>query len=96
MERVSEKIYSVNEIKEMLFNYLVNTKVRKVILFGSYSKNMATKVRDIDLVIDTNGLLRGFAFLDLVLDLEKLFNKKVNGFECSEIIENSTIDYEIK
>lgn len=34
MERVSEKIYSVNEIKEMLFNYLVNTKVRKVILFG--------------------------------------------------------------
>ena len=60
MERVSEKIYSVNEIKEMLFNYLVNNKVRKVILFGSYSKNMATKVSDIDLVIDTNGLLRGF------------------------------------
>ena len=37
---------------------------------------MATKVSDIDLVIDTNGLLR--------------------GFEWSEIIENSTIDNEIK
>ena len=96
MEQVSEKIYSINEIKEMLYKYLANTQVRKIILFGSYSKNMATKTSDIDLVIDTNGMLRGFAFLELVLELEQLFNKNIDGFEFYEIIENSRIDKEIK
>ena len=96
MEQVSEKIYSVNEIKEILCKYLANTKVQKVILVGSYSKNMATKTRDIDLIIDTNGTLRGFAFIELVLELENLFNKNIDGFQFNEIVENSSIDKEIQ
>lgn len=96
MEQVSEKIYSVNEIEEILCKYLANTKVQKVILFGSYSKNMATKTSDIDLIIDTNGTLIGFAFIELVLELENLFNKNIDGFQFNEIVENSSIDKEIQ
>lgn len=50
---MSEKIYTLEEIKLILENILKNMPVYNVILFGSYAKNEATKSSDLDLVIDT-------------------------------------------
>lgn len=93
---MSEKIYTIEEIKEMLKSILENEPVYKVVLFGSYAKKEATKKSDIDLVIDTRSTLKGFALLRLICHIEEKLQKNVDGFEQYEIIENSKIDEEIR
>lgn len=93
---MSEKIYSIEEIKNILKNILNNMPVYSVILFGSYAKNTADKYSDLDIVIDTKETLMGFKLFSLITKIEEAFNKQVDAFEKSEIIENSKIDEEIK
>ena len=50
---MSEKVYTIEEIKEILKKILKNFPVYKVILFGSYAKNSATPKSDIDFLIVT-------------------------------------------
>lgn len=93
---MSEKVYTVEEIKEILKQILKNMPVENVILFGSYAKNEATKDSDLDFVIDTKEQLIGFKLFSLITKIEETFKKDVDAFEKSEIIENSKIDEEIK
>lgn len=93
---MKEKVYTIDEIKEILSHLLKNEPVDEVILFGSYAKETADKDSDIDLVIDSKERLLGFKLYSLISQIEDTFNKQVDGFEKSEIIENSKIDKEIK
>lgn len=93
---MSQKVYSIDEIKEILATLLENMPVYRVILFGSYAKNSANKNSDIDLIIDTKGSLMGFKLYSLITKIEEAFKKNVDGFEKTEIIKNSAIDKEIK
>lgn len=93
---MSEKVYTIEEIKKILKELLDNMPVYSVILFGSYAKNTATQISDIDLVIDTKETLIGFKLYSLITQIEEKFEKDVDAFEKSEIIENSKIDNEIK
>ena len=93
---LSEKIYTIEEIKSILEEILKDEPVYQVILFGSYAKNEATRQSDVDLVIDTKSKLRGFALLKLICQIQERLQKQVDGFEKYEIIQNSKIDTEIK
>lgn len=93
---MSEKIYTIEEIKEILTKILQNMPVYQVILFGSYAKQQANKKSDIDLIVDTKGSLKGFDLLELIYMIEKSLKKNVDVFEKYEIIKNSKIDNEIK
>lgn len=93
---MSEKIYTIAEIKAILKKLLENMPVYSVILFGSYAKNSANKNSDLDLIIDTKETLMGFKLYSLITKIEEAFNKDVDAFEKSEILENSRIDEEIK
>ena len=93
---MSEKIYTIEEIKSILIKVLENMPVYSVILFGSYAKNCATKNSDLDFIIDTKDTLKGFKLYSLITKIEEAFNKNVDAFEKTEIIENSKIDNEIK
>lgn len=93
---MSEKIYTIEEIKEILKEILQNEPVYQVTLFGSYAKKQATEQSDIDLIIDTKSTLRGFALISLICKIEEKMQKEIDGFEKYEIIENSKIDEEIK
>lgn len=93
---MSEKVYTIEEIKSILKELLDNMPVYSVILFGSYAKNTATQISDIDFVIDTKETLMGFKLYSLITQIEEKFGKNVDAFEKSEIIENSKIDEEIK
>lgn len=93
---MSQKVYSIDEIKEILATLLENMPVYSVILFGSYAQNNANKNSDIDLIIDTKGSLMGFELYSLITKIEEAFKKNVDGFEKTEIIKNSAIDKEIK
>ena len=91
---MSEKVYTVEEIKEILKQILKNMPVETAILFGSYAKNNPTKTSDIDIVIDSNGKIKGLKFYALI-DLET-FNKEVDVIEKSEIDQGSRIEKEIE
>lgn len=93
---MSRKVYTIEEIKQILKKILDNKPVYSVILFGSYAKNEATENSDLDFLIDTKNTLRGFNFLELAYIIEQSFQKDVDVFEKYEIIENSRIDEEIK
>ena len=94
--KMSEKVYTIEEIKKILKKILKNMPVENVVLFGSYAKNEATKDSDLDFVIDTKEQLIGFKLFSLITKIEETFKKDVDAFEKSEIIENSKIDKEIK
>ena len=93
---MSEKVYTIQEIKIILNELLKNMPVYKVVLFGSYAKNSANKNSDLDFVIDTKETLMGFSLFSLITKIEEAFNKDVDAFEKSEIIKDSKIDREIK
>lgn len=93
---MSQKIYSIEEIKQILANILQNMPVYSVVLFGSYAQNTANKDSDLDLIIDTKETLMGFKLYSLITKIEEAFKKNVDGFEKSEIIKDSEIDKEIK
>ena len=93
---MSEKIYTIEEIKAILDEILKNEPVYKVILFGSYAKQEATKQSDIDLIIDTKSKLKGFSLLKLICQIQEKLQKNIDGFEKYEIESNSPIDKEIK
>lgn len=93
---MNKKIYTIEEIKEILKQTLKNVPVYSVTLFGSYAKNSANENSDLDLVIDTKETLMGFKLFSLITKIEEAFNKQVDAFEKAEIIENSKMDAEIK
>ena len=93
---MNKEIYTISEIKQILKEILKSMPVYKVVLFGSYAKNKATPDSDLDFIIDTNEELMGFRLYSLITMIEEKFNKNVDAFEKSEIIENSKIDKEIK
>lgn len=93
---VIEKIYTIEEIRMILIKILDKEPIYSVTLFGSYAKNCATKDSDLDFIIDTKDSLKGFKLFSLITKMEEVFNKEVNAFEKSEIIENSKLDNEIK
>ena len=92
---MSNKIYTINEIKKLLSTLLKDTDVLKVILFGSYAKNSATPKSDLDLLIDSNGKLMGFKLFSLISKIEDLFKKDIDAFDKTEIIKYSKIYNEI-
>ena len=86
---MSNKIYTIEEIKNILNSLFKNTDVDKVILFGSYAKGNANINSDVDLVIDTDGRLMGFKLFSLISKIEELLKKDVDAFEKKEIISGS-------
>ena len=93
---MNNKVYNIDELKDMLKKLLKNTDVKRVTLFGSYAKNLATSKSDIDLVIDSDGKIKGFKLYSLITKIEDLFGKNVDAYEVSEITPNSLFDKEIK
>ena len=94
--KMTEKIYSIEEIRVILAEILKDTTVQKAILFGSYAKQNSTVQSDIDILVDSNETLKGLKFYALIDLIQEAFNKKVDVIEKSEVIKNSKIDKEIK
>ena len=88
---MSEKIYSIEELKEKLKDILKKFDVKRAILFGSYAKNTPTPKSDIDLVIDSEGKLLNINFYGLLEELVQKLQKNIDLIEISEIKKNSDI-----
>ena len=93
---MSEKIYTIEEIKFLLGEILKEFSVKKAILFGSYAKNSPTSKSDIDLVIDSEGKLLNIYFYGLLETLVEKLQKNIDLFEISEIQKDSRIYNDIQ
>ena len=93
---MSEKIYSIEELKKILETILKNFSVKRAILFGSYAKNTQTSKSDIDLVIDSEGTLLNIYFYGLLEELVEKLEKNIDLFEISEIQKGSKIYNDIQ
>jgi len=88
-------MYSVNEIMEKLFPIFDNTPVEKAILFGSYAKGCPEPHSDIDIVIDSKGMITGIDFFGVLEDITETLNMPVGLIEASQIIDGSRVQREI-
>ena len=93
---MSEKIYTIDELRDILKEIFKKFAVKKAILFGSYAKNMQTPKSDIDLVIDSEGKLININFYGLLENLVQRLGKEIDLFEISEIQKGSKIYNDIK
>lgn len=88
---MSEKVYTIEELKSLLQEILKQFAVKKAILFGSYAKNVPTPQSDIDIVIDSEGKLLNINFYGLLEDLVQKLEKNIDLFEISEIQKDSKL-----
>ena len=93
---MTTKIYSIEDIKRMLNEVLKGTEVEKAVLFGSYAKNTPTQNSDIDILIDSNGKIKGLRFFAIIDLIREKFNKDVDILDRTEIDKNSKIEKEIE
>ena len=75
---MSEHIYTIEEIRNIIRDIAQQYGVKRVSLFGSYARGEARSDSDIDLHID-KGRIRGlFQLSGFHLDLEEKFNTHVD------------------
>lgn len=71
-------IYTIDEIRERIVPIAQKYGLKRVILFGSYARNDATKDSDIDLIIKLNHSIGLFTFNEMVEAFENALEKNVD------------------
>ena len=75
---MNSKIYTLNEIKNIIAPIAARHGVDKVYLFGSYARGDADENSDIDLCVDAVALKGLFALGGLYADLEDALGKELD------------------
>jgi predicted nucleotidyltransferase len=86
---------SISDIKNKLAQICNGTKVKKIVLFGSYAKGTSTPDSDIDLYLVSNGAITGFDFFDLKAKIEDEFKIEIDLIPDLDIVPNSPIEQHI-
>lgn len=73
-------IYTIEQIKGICATVFLKRNIKKVFLFGSYSRKEATETSDLDFLIDAEGsnVNNLFDMIDLKEDLKKVFGKDID------------------
>lgn len=103
-----KKIYAIkrkrkdNEfenLKKKIIKILKENKIKKAGIFGSYARGEQRKNSDIDIIIEPNDNILGFAFFGLQDNLSKRINKKVDLITYNSInplIKERILNQEVK
>ena len=87
------EVYTVSQIQGILKPVFQKNCVRKAILFGSYSKDQATRYSDVDILVDSG--LHGLAFFGLMDDVCESLDCDVDLIDTRDVIPDSRVDREI-
>ena len=79
-----DTIYTIDDIKTMLYPVFARNNVKKAVLFGSYVKGLANSNSDVDLLLDSG--LRGLKFVGLIEDVRSALDKEVDVFDTTHIV----------
>jgi len=88
---MEQSIFSINEIKTILFPIFETAPVYRAILFGSYAKGSPTDKSDIDIVIDSKGELLNMDFYGVLEDITTRLGKRIDLFEITELKNNTVM-----
>lgn len=75
---MSDHVYSIDEIRDIITPIAKLHGVDKVFLFGSYARGDATASSDVDLCVDAPALRGLFALGGLYADLEDALSKRID------------------
>ena len=75
---MSEKVYSLDEIKAIAVPLARQYGLAALYLFGSYARGEATPQSDLDFLIDRSGMEDLLALGGLCSDMEKRFDKPLD------------------
>lgn len=75
---MSEKLYTMEEIKAIAYPIALRSGIAALYLFGSYARGESTPNSDIDFLVDRGSLTELLELGGLVNDLENAFAKKVD------------------
>jgi len=75
---VNNKVYSIEEIKEIVVPICKKFFIKQLFLFGSYAKKSADSDSDIDLLLDTEKRLDLETYGELEDELSNTLNKDVD------------------
>ncbi len=75
---MTAKVYTIDEIKDIVTPIAIRHRVTKMYLFGSYARGEADAKSDIDIRIDAANLRTLFALGGLYADLEEALNKSLD------------------
>ena len=89
-----ERAYTVSQIKDRLTPVFHRNNVRWAVLFGSYSKGMATPQSDVDILVNSG--LPGLSFFGLLEDVCQSLDCPVDLIDTQDVVPGSTIDREIQ
>ena len=88
-------IYTIKQLQNLLLPIFAREPIYKAVLFGSYANGLATEKSDIDIVIDSQGKIRGIDFFGILEDVTSVLNKPVDLIEMSQVIEGGRVQKEI-
>ncbi|MCL2086729.1 MAG: nucleotidyltransferase domain-containing protein [Oscillospiraceae bacterium] len=91
-----ERIYSIDELRGLLYPVFASYPVRKATLFGSYARRDADSGSDLDIVIDSGGNLRGFNFFGLLGDIVETLDKRVDLLDERGIHNDSPVRFALQ
>ena len=80
----------VSEILPKIREYFKSQPVRKVWLFGSFSRNEETETSDIDILVDydeSRGVVSLFKMGGMLMDLSKIAGRRVDLVEVNGIMD---------
>lgn len=78
---MSDKIYTIDELKKLVVVPLVNFGVSRVGLFGSYAKGKANKRSDIDLLVLLPDSFDPLKYMELERNLSEKTGKHIDILE---------------
>jgi predicted nucleotidyltransferase len=88
---MTDKIYSIDEIKSAVEPIAQRYGAERVYLFGSYARGEATAKSDLDFLID-KGNIRGLQFCSMMLDLQDKFGKEVDMLSTDSLTKNDIFE----
>ena len=86
---MSERIYSYDEIADIVQELLNKYHAEKALLFGSYARKEANRDSDIDLLIYGGKFFEPTDIFCIADELYRALNKKVDVYEIREIDDTS-------
>ena len=82
---------TLQQVVDILIPIFEKQGIDKVTVFGSYARGDFTSTSDIDMVIDSNGRLKGIMFFAASDEIAKALPIKSDIYEQREIIKDSTL-----